>query len=233
MTVITISRQAASGGDEVARRLCELLGYRPFDKALIARAAEQSGFVDAGEVTGDLDYSEENLRARGFLDRLFERSQPVAALKVWRWDEDGGRVMDELPLHEESAVALVESAIHSAYRAGNIIIIGRGGQMVLKDLPGVLHVRIVAPLETRLQHLRMQLRKQNQEFTADLTMRRKAQDLLAAQDDASREYVQRFYHVDWADPALYHVTLNLGMLTMDQAVDWIATLALGVGETEG
>ena len=35
MTVITISRQYGSGGDEIADRVCELLGYRHFDKRLI------------------------------------------------------------------------------------------------------------------------------------------------------------------------------------------------------
>ena len=32
MTVITISRQYGSGGVAVAARVCELLGYRYFDK---------------------------------------------------------------------------------------------------------------------------------------------------------------------------------------------------------
>ena len=42
MAVITISRQYGSGGDEVASRLCELLGYRLFDKQMMAQIAVRS-----------------------------------------------------------------------------------------------------------------------------------------------------------------------------------------------
>ncbi len=33
MAVITISRQVGSGGDEIAARVCERLGYRYFGQA--------------------------------------------------------------------------------------------------------------------------------------------------------------------------------------------------------
>ena len=41
MAVITISRQSGSGGNEVARILCERLGYHLFDKSLMSQLAEQ------------------------------------------------------------------------------------------------------------------------------------------------------------------------------------------------
>ena len=40
----------------------------------------------------------------------------------------------------------VESLIHSAYARGNLVLVGRGGQVILRDKPGVLHVRIQAPM---------------------------------------------------------------------------------------
>ena len=45
MTVITISRQYESGGDEIARQLCDLLGYRYLDKDLMASLGAQAGSV--------------------------------------------------------------------------------------------------------------------------------------------------------------------------------------------
>ena len=44
MAVITISRQFASGGDEVAGLLCNRLGYRYFDKDLMARLGAGAGW---------------------------------------------------------------------------------------------------------------------------------------------------------------------------------------------
>ena len=45
MTVITISRQYASGGDEIARLICDRLGYRFLDKNLMASLGTQAGSV--------------------------------------------------------------------------------------------------------------------------------------------------------------------------------------------
>ena len=38
MAVITFSRQYGSRGDEIAERVREMLGYRLFDKSLMAQA---------------------------------------------------------------------------------------------------------------------------------------------------------------------------------------------------
>ena len=35
---------------------------------------------------------------------------------------------------------------------GNVILIGRGGNVITAKLPNVLHVRLVAPLEERIEH---------------------------------------------------------------------------------
>jgi CMP/dCMP kinase len=43
VAVVTISRQYGSGGREVAARLCELLGYRYFDKDLMSEVAHEVG----------------------------------------------------------------------------------------------------------------------------------------------------------------------------------------------
>jgi hypothetical protein len=64
MTVITLSRQYASGGDEVADRLCGLLHYRYFDGRLIAELA-----AETRPVTGvPIDFTERQYRMPSILD---------------------------------------------------------------------------------------------------------------------------------------------------------------------
>lgn len=58
MAVITMSRQYGSGGDEIAVRVCELLGYRYFDKALMAQIAAETALWEGPIV----DYSEDDHR---------------------------------------------------------------------------------------------------------------------------------------------------------------------------
>ena len=82
MAVITFSRQYGSGGDEVADRVRERLGYRYFDKRLMAQVASEMGLSE-GEI---VDFTEADYEVRGFFDRLFGRRSPrvVAEVSTWR-----------------------------------------------------------------------------------------------------------------------------------------------------
>jgi CMP/dCMP kinase len=221
MSVITISRQFGSGGNEVASQVCEALGYRYFDKRLIAEAAEESGIAQAELV----DYSEENHQVRGFLDRLFSRPATVAQMRVWKEDPGGIRSVERVALSEEVAVGLVQKALQRACRAGKMVVVGRAGQVVLRDCPQVLHVRIEAPLEERIQRVKEQIKETRKAYSAEIDLRRQAQDLIEQRDTASADYLRAFYHVEWNDPMLYHLVLNLGKLSIPQAVEAIASLA--------
>lgn len=226
MAMITISRQVGSGGDEIANRLCEILGYQQFDKRMIVQAAAESGLSEQEIAAWPAEYSEESFKVRGFLDRLFNRGGMVAQARVWREDATGARMVEEVMLSEESIVALVQNAIRSAHRAGKIVIMGRGGQVLLKDQADVLHVRIEAPLEQRIQRVKEQMRASRQTFHADIELRRDAQDWIHERDSSSAEYLRHFYHVDWSDPLLYHLVINTGKMRIDQAVDTISRLAM-------
>ena len=220
MAVITISRQYASGGDEIARRVSELLGYHLFDKRHIVQAASEAGLSDQ-EI---IDYSEDNFKVRSFMDRLFSRSQPVIHTRIWKENTAGERVAEEVQLSEENALVMVQKAIVSAYHMGNFIIMGRGGQVILKDKPGVLHVRIESPLEDRIQFMKEQIRHSRQEYLADIRLRREAQDIIQERDEASSEYIRRFYHVEWDYPYLYHVVFNTSRLSIEQTSRFIVSM---------
>ncbi len=220
MAVITISRQFGSGGDEIANRVCLDLGYRLFDKRSIAMAAAEAGFSDQQ----DLDFSEENYQVKNFMDRLFARSRPVAHVRVWKESAAGERVVEELQLGEEHALALVQKAVERAYQNGNVVIIGRGGQILLKNHPDVLHVRIEAPMEDRIQRVKNQLKLEKQMPLDTIDTRRVAQDLIEQRDAASADYLKRFYGIDWADPLHYHLVINAAKLGPDLAAQVVIDL---------
>jgi CMP/dCMP kinase len=220
MSVITISRQFGSGGDEVAVRLGQMLKYRLFDKRQVSMAA-----VDAGLSEQEIiDYSEDNFKIRGFLDRLFGRSTEVAQVSIWREDAGGTQISEKQVLSEPVALTLMQRSIRYAYRSGNIVIVGRGGQIILKDCPEALHIRIEAPMEIRIQRVKAQLKQEQQMYDATIEARRDAQDFIIERDNASATYIKQFYGADWADPLLYHAVLNLGKFTIDQSVKAIIEL---------
>ncbi|MCL4561833.1 MAG: cytidylate kinase-like family protein [Chloroflexi bacterium] len=223
MAVITISRQYGSGGDEIADRLCQIMDYRAFDKHLIARAAAEAGLTS--QEIGD--FPEDNYKIRGFFDRLFSRARSVARIMAASQDLTNMRYSaDDLLLNEAYTLSLVRKAVETACSLGNMVIVGRGGQVILKDRPDVLHVRIVAPMEDRIQHIKSQMltdRTQDQDL---VDIRRAAQDLIESRDAASADYLKCYYDIDWADPLLYHLIINTSKVGYELAAELIGEAAV-------
>ena len=220
MAVVTISRQYGSGGDEIADRLCELLGYHHFDKKLLKQAALESGISD-NEI---IDYTEENYRVKNFIERLTGRPIPVAKVSVWREDTKGVRSAEDVVLNDDLAMNLVKKAVKASYQAGEMVIVGRGGNLILKDHPDVLSVRIEAPMEERVQRVKSSMKDEHKIYRADITLRREAQDMIVTRDYASADYIKQYYGVDWEDPLLYHLVINTGKLSLEQAAQTIVDL---------
>ncbi len=209
MAVITVSRQAGSGGDEIAARVCDLLSYRYFDKQVMIEAAAAAGLCEAEVV----DFSEDHYKVQDFLSRLL-RSRPRTVRQVLV-REEAHKLIDTLTareMDEARCVDLIRYAITSVYEQGDMVIVGRGGQAVLHNKPGVLHVRIIAPLEQRI----LRLREQGVSGVSELKL------TIADRDRASAEYLKRFFGISWDDPALYHMILNTGLLDLDAAAGIIA-----------
>ncbi len=73
-SVITISRQVGSGGDEIALKISKILDYAYFDKNLMFRVAKSIGFSD--EYISD--FSEDTYKIKSLVDRILLRKKPVA-----------------------------------------------------------------------------------------------------------------------------------------------------------
>jgi cytidylate kinase len=212
MAVITISRQFGSGGDEIAVRVCDVLGYRYFDKRLMTQVASEIGLSENDVV----DFSEDDYKVQSFLDRLLSRRQinrSAGQAEPLRARAAGREVEEVEKMDEAHTVTLVQSTIDAAYRHGNVVIVGRGGQAILKDKPEVLHVRIQASLDTRVQRLHQ---RANYSLGG-------AQDAALKHDRASAEYLKRFYDIDWTDPMLYDLVINAGKLDIEAAAQLIVS----------
>jgi cytidylate kinase len=98
--------------------------------------------------------------------------------------------------------------IYDFAQKGKVVIAGRGGQVLLKDLPGVLHLRIIAPFEVRV-------RRFIEQSGGD---EKQAARILRRSDRDSAGFIQSFFDVDWDGPLFYDLVINTQKLPVDTAV---------------
>ncbi len=128
-------------------------------------------------------------------------------------------VIDELDLFKLETSPEANQAYHETVRKiilteaqqGKLIILGRGGMIILRDFPGSLHIRLVAPLDFRVQRLAAY---QNIPEKAAMTQ-------IKASDRYRKRYLKQAYGADWNDPDLYDLVINTSHFSIDQVCELI------------
>jgi cytidylate kinase len=99
---------------------------------------------------------------------------------------------------------------------GRVIVVGRGAEIITNRLPYVFHVRLVAPLEQRIQHA-------VKYYNLDAG---EAAKFVKEEDHARRRYLRRYFDADVDDPLLYDLVLNTGRLGFARATQIVAQAVL-------
>jgi cytidylate kinase len=200
MRVITISREYGSGGGEIAARLANLLNWRLIDHEVVVEVARRLG-VTVGDAARRDEQAEPMVEQ---LLRGFRAVDPTPLPLV------GTNDAISWPETHDYVTALRETVLAAAY-AGNVVIVGRGGQAILRDWRDALHARIVAPLPTRVAYVAG--REGLDQQAAQRRIQKKDQD--------RQRYLRSIHDVRAEDPLLYDITLNTGIMDLDGCVDLI------------
>ena len=202
MAVITLSRQFESGGDEVARLLCEKLGYQYFDKNMMVQVGHEMG-LSAGVIQSAVDFKPV---AKGLLERWFGSAQRMTGGDPSSWTFSGrGDALQDL------TIANLMDIINAGYKKGNVVIVGRGGMAALQNKPDVLHVRIQAPLALRVKRL-----QERENMTPELV-----QKTIRERDLSDVDWIKRFFGLDSHEPSLFDLIINTAKITPANAADLI------------
>ena len=110
---------------------------------------------------------------------------------------------DEVEAYRQALVQVMEGL----YESGDVVILGRAGQIILRDKPGVLHVRIVAPAALRAERIAAR---------HNITLPQAAAQVEVS-DKNRRKFLKRFFYVDWDDPQLYDLQINTAHLDAAQS----------------
>ncbi len=111
-------------------------------------------------------------------------------------------------------LALIQAALSEEVRSGGVIYHGNAGHLLLKGAP-VLRCRIIAPMEFRIKMAQERLS----------LSRAQAMEHIQRMDNDRKKWTQYIYGVDWTDPSLYDIVLNLEYLTVQDACDVLAELS--------
>lgn len=96
-------------------------------------------------------------------------------------------------------------------KAGNSIIVGRGGVCLTQDLPNVLHIRLVAPMSFKLKVIMDYLGNTEQEARKHIEARQSERD----------DFTRHFTKMDLSDPHLYHLIVNNEKFSVGEIADII------------
>ncbi len=106
-------------------------------------------------------------------------------------------------------LALIQAALAEEVRTGRVVYHGNAGHLLLKGASPVLRVRIIAPLEMRLAMVQERLKLGAKEGLA----------YIQKVDEDRRKWTQFLYGVNWEDPVLYDLVINLEHINIDEACD--------------
>ncbi len=111
-------------------------------------------------------------------------------------------------------VALVEESIMEAALADNVVIMGRGSNWLLKDVPHALHIRIVAPMDLRIERL-----MKREKFSREAALH-----LIKKSDHDRSCYAHTVYERDWSNPEDFDIVFDTGKLSSEEIIGLIIAM---------
>jgi cytidylate kinase len=198
--VVTLAALYGTGGVVIGPEVAQRLGVTFLDRAIPASVAARAGVPE--EVVAA---AEERPVGRG--KRLLARLAGAPSLTA-------GPAQDSWPLEESEMRAQIRRFMAEAASSGGVVL-GRGGAIVLRELPRALHVYLGGPLQARIART----------MEAEGVDRATAERRVKANDWARREYVHRAYGADGDDPALYHLMIDATAFSVDACVELIVAAA--------
>jgi cytidylate kinase len=194
MAVITISRQFGAGGKTVGRQVADALGYTFADEDIVQRIAELAkvspGWVESVEK-----------EAGGRLSRLV--SKMVSKPLVDRILKDERGYIDE-EIYIDYLVVLINQIADE----GDVVVLGRGSQYILNDLPEAYHILLINEFDKRVQFM-VDRYKLSQP---------KATQVVKGEDRRRVNLYRKIGKQDYDQPELYHLVINMARVELDDAV---------------
>ncbi|MBP5290209.1 MAG: cytidylate kinase-like family protein [Paludibacteraceae bacterium] len=195
--VITINREAGSGGKEIAEKLGELLGVKVYGKEILATIREKYNLTEE-------DVEKIKATKPGWwadFCRFYKQFGTTAAIAYESFE------VDSKQLYQEEEQLLKDLASQES-----CIIVGRTGFHIFKDNPDAMRLLIIADPECRVKRL---MERQNVDEQG-------AREIMERADKARENYTKSFAGTSRYDARNYDMVINVSGFTTDQVARFLA-----------
>lgn len=193
MAVITISRQYGAGGKTLGKMIADELDYGFADSEIVAKVAEMANVSTHWVETVE---NEAGGKLSRFITRMVSKPLVDRILKGERGYIDEEIYLDYLVL-----------IIAQIADEGDVVVLGRGSQYILNDHPDAFHILMLDEFDNRVRFMREHYELSDRE----------AAKVIRSEDKRRKALYQKLGKTDYDDPFLYHLVLNMGRVSLEEA----------------
>jgi cytidylate kinase len=145
----------------------------------------------------------------------------LAEERLARLAEDRPTWIERFDAETRRCIMALQAVLYEFAQDDDVVLMGGGGQWLLRGVPHALRTRIVAPFPERVTRLTATLSAQGQERVTPKTVAQ-----FIRRDDIQKSARMRYlFDVDLKEPGLYDVLINTSVLSRAAAVDLLADVA--------
>jgi cytidylate kinase len=156
-------------------------------------------------------------------EELLARAQRygLAEDRLARLVEDRPSWVERFDAETRRCIIALQVVLYEFAQDDNVVLMGGGGQWLLRGVPHVLRTRIVAPFPERVTRLTATLSAQGRERVTPKTVAQ-----FIRRDDIQKTARMRYlFDADVKDPNLYDILINTAAFSRDAAVNVLANMA--------
>ncbi len=200
MAVITIFGLYASKKRQFGITLARKLNYDYADREIIRELAR------CANVSEEFVESYEDGRSRGLMKIL---SKTISMSYIKRIVGDSSGYIDS-----KIYLKLLEEIVRSLAKKDNIVIVGRGSHCILQGYKNAYFIKIRNEWEDRVKRARKSLGSQVSDIEGYIRER----------DIREKKFMEYFFDVDWLDPSLFSLVINLSKVSIEEGIQQVVDL---------
>ncbi|MBI2851500.1 MAG: cytidylate kinase-like family protein [Chloroflexi bacterium] len=206
MAVITIRGLTGSGAQEIGREIARLCRCDYVDREILEQVAHLLGYPVAQVAEKERIPPRLVERITSVFERAREKSGTAESVFRRTWQD---------PIDDAQYLYALESVIQDLALEGDIVLVGRGSQFILRNHPGALHVLVTAPLSARISNV----------MATSNSSKEQARKDIEETDKSRRAFVMRFFKRSLENMEHYDIILNTERLSLHAAVHIIISAA--------